>query len=113
MYYENFERLCKVNSVKPADVCRGTGISSATLTSWKKGVYTPKQDKLLLVADFFNVSLDEIVGNDFDTYSDEMAEMVSLIRNDAELSKALSKYFSLSSNKKKHVIDTINILSDK
>lgn len=112
MYYENFERLCTINSVKPADVCRGTGISSATLTSWKKGVYTPKQDKLLLIADFFNVSLDEIMGNDFDTYSDEMAEMVSQIRNDVDLSKALAKYFTLSDDKKRHVVELINLLSE-
>ena len=64
MYYENFERLCKENNKKPADVCRGTGISSATLTSWKKGKYTPKQDKLSLIANFFNVSVDVVINGD-------------------------------------------------
>ena len=46
MYYENFERLCREREVTPSQVSRGTDISTATLTSWKKGKYTPKQDKL-------------------------------------------------------------------
>ena len=112
MYYENFERLCKINNVKPIEVSRGTGIQTATLSSWKKGSYTPKQDKMLLIADFFNVSLDEIMGNESETYSDANAELVAKIRNDIELSQALNKYFNLPDNKKKHVIELINLLSE-
>jgi len=62
MYYENFEKLCKERGIRPADVSRGTGISTATLTSWKKGAYTPKSDKLALIASFFGVSLDYLMG---------------------------------------------------
>ena len=62
MYYENFERLCKERGIKPAEVSRGTGISTSTLTSWKKGAYTPKSNKLSLIAAFFGVSLDYLMG---------------------------------------------------
>ena len=58
MYYEIFEKLCDERGVKPAQVSKGTGISTATLSSWKKGKYTPKSDKLQLIADYFGVSLD-------------------------------------------------------
>ena len=51
MYYENFERLCNLNNVIPGTVSKATGISTATLTSWKQGKYTPKQDKLQKIAD--------------------------------------------------------------
>ena len=53
MYYENFRKLCELNNVKLGTVSRETGISTATLTSWKQGKYTPKQDKLQKIADFF------------------------------------------------------------
>lgn len=112
MYYENFERLCKVNNAKPADVCKGTGISSATLSSWKKGNYTPKQDKLHLIADFFDVSIDELMGTDLNNYPDDIVEMVRNIRDDVKLSKALTQYFNLSDAKKKHIVELINLLSD-
>ena len=44
--------------MKGADVTRATGIASSTLTDWKKGRYTPKQDKLQKIADFLGVSLE-------------------------------------------------------
>lgn len=46
MYYEKFAELCQKRNVTAADIARGTGIATATLTSWKKGRYTPKIDKL-------------------------------------------------------------------
>jgi len=58
MYYDRFTKLCEMNNVKPGAVSKGTGVSTATLTSWKQGKYTPKPDKLQKIADFFGVSLD-------------------------------------------------------
>ena len=114
MYYENFEKLCQINSVKPSHVSKATGISTATLTSWKKGTYTPKQDKLQLIADYFQVSVDYIMTGKEKTsdFTPESASLVAKIRNDAELTKALEKYFAMTPDKKKHVIDTINMLSE-
>lgn len=57
MYYERFEKLCTINNVKPGQVSRATGISTSTLSAWKMGRYTPKNDKLQLIADYFNVSI--------------------------------------------------------
>lgn len=61
MYYENFEQLCKQYKTNPSQVSKATGISTATLTSWKKGAYTPKQDKLQKIADHFNVTVDYLM----------------------------------------------------
>lgn len=62
MYYENFARLCELSDVKPSQVSKATGISTATLSSWKKGLYTPKNDKLQKIADFFQVPIEYIRG---------------------------------------------------
>lgn len=64
MYYQNFEQLCKQNNVTPNKVSKETGISTATLTSWKQGKYTPKTDKLKIIAEFFNVSLEYLMQNE-------------------------------------------------
>ena len=58
MYYDVFKKLCEERGVRPSDVSRATGISSATLTNWKKGNYTPKEDKMKLIADYFGVTTD-------------------------------------------------------
>lgn len=80
MYYEIFKKLCEINNVTPSKVSKATGISTATLTSWKKGVYTPKQDKLQLIADYFNVSVDYLMTGK------EMEFTIEMARTDAALS---------------------------
>lgn len=116
MYYEIFENLCKENGVKPGTVSRGTGIHTATLTAWKQGKYTPKQDKLQLIANYFGVSLEYLMNGTEksieEKYDTEYAKLVSKIRNDTELSKALIKYFDMSDEKKNHIIELINLFSE-
>ena len=91
MYYENFERLCNLNNVRPGTVSKATGISTATLTSWKQGKYTPKQDKLQLIADYFNVSLEYLMTGEEkeggETYylNEETANMAQSIFENKEL----------------------------
>ena len=58
MRYDIFESLCKNNHIKPIDVSRATGIAAATLSSWKKGNYYPKTEKLKKIADYFGVTLE-------------------------------------------------------
>ena len=91
MYYENFERLCNLNNVRPGTVSKATGISTATLTSWKQGKYTPKQDKLQLIADYFNVSLEYLMTGEEkeggETYylNEETAKMAQKIFDNKKL----------------------------
>lgn len=62
MYYEVFQKLCEEKGVKPGTVSKATGVPTSTLTAWKQGKYTPKNDKLQKIADYFDVPLDYITG---------------------------------------------------
>lgn len=55
--YEVFRRLCEEAHKKPSAVAVICGISPSTMTRWKHGEYTPKVDKLQVIADYFGVSL--------------------------------------------------------
>lgn len=59
--YEIFEQLCEKSGVTPYRVCKETGITTATISNWKAGRYTPKQDKLQKIADYFNVSVEYLM----------------------------------------------------
>ena len=61
--YEIFENLLKEKNVTAYRVSKETGIATATLSDWKNGRSTPKQDKLQKIADYFEVSLDYLTGN--------------------------------------------------
>lgn len=59
--YKIFENLCNKNNVTPYRVCKETGLTTATISNWKAGRYTPKQDKLQKIADYFGVTLEYLM----------------------------------------------------
>lgn len=115
--YEIFKQLCEVRNVTSYKVAKDTGISSTTLSAWKKGLYTPKQKTLLIISNYFNVSLNYLMtGTDKDTeeqFGKETSALIAKIKNDTALTQALQIYFELPPNKKQHVIDIIHMLGDK
>jgi transcriptional regulator with XRE-family HTH domain len=60
--YSIFEDLLTKNGLRIADISRETGIPYSTFTDWKAGRYTPKIDKLSKIANFFNISVEELTG---------------------------------------------------
>ena len=61
--YSRLEILLKENKITAYRLAKNTNINTATFSEWKKGTYTPKTDKLQKIADYFNVSLDWLLGN--------------------------------------------------
>ena len=60
--YEIYCKLKNLRGCKDSDVARVTGITRSTFSDWKKGKSTPKQDKLQKIAEYFNVSVDYLIG---------------------------------------------------
>lgn len=60
--YSIFEKLLKEHGVTAYKVSKATGVTTSTLTAWKKGDYTPKADKLQKIADYFGVTLPYLMG---------------------------------------------------
>lgn len=110
--YEIFEKLLKEHNITAYKVGKATGIAGSTFSDWKNGRSVPGLDKMIKISDYFGVSVEYLkTGKETtDNFSDENARLVAKIRNDAELSSALQKYFELSDVKKKHVIELINLL---
>ena len=55
--YQKFKQLLLERDTTAYAVSKETGISTATLSSWKNGHYTPKLDKIQILADYFNVPI--------------------------------------------------------
>ena len=55
--YERFEQLLQENDVSTYKVSKATGIAQSVFSAWKKGISTPKTDKLQRIADYFHVPL--------------------------------------------------------
>lgn len=56
--YEKFQQLLDKTDKTAYQVSKDTGVSTATLSSWKNGNYVPKLEKLKILADYFGVSIE-------------------------------------------------------
>lgn len=67
MFYDRFLDLCKEKGVKPSRVATDTGFNKGSVSVWKKkyenGEDTqPTSEILSKIADYFNVSIDYLLG---------------------------------------------------
>lgn len=88
--YSVFEKLLKDRGITAYKVAKDTGVTTATLSSWKTGRYEPKPEKLKIIADYFGVSLDYLMTGEekeSDKYylNDETAEMAQALFENRDL----------------------------
>ncbi len=88
--YSVFEKLLKDRGITAYKVAKDTGVTTATLSSWKTGRYEPKPEKLKIIADYFGVSVDYLMTGEekeSDKYylNDETAEMAQALFENRDL----------------------------
>ena len=59
--YAKYVELRDKRGIRDSDVAKATDIPQSTLTDWKNGKSSPKVEKLIKIADFFGITLDEFV----------------------------------------------------
>lgn len=61
--YLKFKELCDSRNVTPYQVSLGTDnkVSTTVLSQWKYGEYNLKLDKLILIANYFNVPVTDLI----------------------------------------------------
>lgn len=59
--YENFERILKVKGITPYRLAKDTGIAQSCLSDWKSRRSIPRVDKLIKIAEYLDVDLEELV----------------------------------------------------
>lgn len=87
--YEIFEELLKERGITAYRVAKDTGIGTATLTNWKKGKYTPKQDKMQKIADYLGVSIEYLSGKTEKKQVDEFVKTELNRRDYKDIEKVL------------------------
>lgn len=59
--YKRFEELLIASNKTMYQVSKDTGIAQSTLSEWKSGKSRPKADKLLILANYFSVPVEEFI----------------------------------------------------
>lgn len=85
MFYSVFVELCKKRGVKPSAAAAAIGFNRSSITNWKNNGYTPRRDLLVKVAQYFNVSVDYLLGNEINLA--DIGEDIYSIKNIMPLPK--------------------------
>lgn len=62
MFFDIFKSLCEENGVSCKRAVADIGLSNSISTKWKKTGATPKGETLLMIAEYFGVSTDYLLG---------------------------------------------------
>jgi len=119
--YKIFIKILEERKITVYKVAKATGISTATMTQWKKGISTPKQDKLKKIADYLGVSVDYLMtGKEPEPniqITDESGKLIILDDDTIELIDSLRSkpemkmLFSVSRNAtKEDIIKAVKII---
>lgn len=108
MFYDLYCALCKQKNVKPTRAAIEIGLSKGLPSTWKKSGTTPQREQLIKIAEYFEVSVDYLLGkekspaikdDDEAQISDEVLELAKIISD-------------LPEDKKKTMLDLIDLLRD-
>ncbi len=75
---ENIKVLCIENGMSIPKLEKALGFGNGAIYTWKK--VSPSIDKIRCVADYFNVSINKITGDDMDKLEEEFPEGVQVLR---------------------------------
>ena len=108
---ENIKNICREKkNISITTLEQELGYSNGSLAKAKD----IPSSRIAEIANFLDVSMEFLmtgIEKSLDEkYGDEMTHLYALIRNDAVLSKALHKYFTLTKDMKKHVLELIDFL---
>ena len=109
---QRIKDLCKKNEISMNALEKKLGLGIGYIS--KLGKTVPSTKKIQLIADYFNVSIDYIMtGEEYKSeFTPEQATLDLLLSQDMELKEALKLYATLSDEKKKHIIETIKMMSE-
>lgn len=101
--YERFEELLNINHKTAYAVSKATGISTVTLSNWKNGKYTPKQEKMQILADYFNVSVSYLMNG-------KEEEKKPLPEYDPDFIKVIDMYSKLNDEQKEIIKNMMKVM---
>lgn len=61
-FYNNYVRLCAENNMSPSAAALAIGLKKSNVTYWKNGRNNPSDVTLAKIANFFGVTVEELMG---------------------------------------------------
>ena len=107
-FRERFSQLLEESEKTITEISRDLHVSNQTVSAWKTGTRSPKQPTVIVIADYFGVSFEWIMGFDV-----ERAEKTPKQIEDPEIHIVSGMMEGMTKEQKQQVIDLIRILVKK
>lgn len=110
MFYDTFLNLCNAKKEKPTPVLSKLGISTGSISNWQQNKTVPSGDTLAKIADYFDVSVDYLLGREeqkekpTDDFPVSFEDFSAGIKN----KERAAKIAELSPKKQKFLFDSID-----
>lgn len=89
-FYEQLEKLCQKEGVKPSTLVESLGMSKGTMSNWKRGG-TPNAEAVVRIAEHFGVTTDYLLlGHDSNEESED--ELIYVSEFDKKLIETYRNY---------------------
>lgn len=95
-FSENLRRLRKAKDIKQEALAEAMNVSRQTVSKWENGTAMPDFKKLNALAEYFGVTMDELLGfsndkNNNDNINDYTKEYIKTSLSHLKICKALKK----------------------
>lgn len=116
---ENIQKFRKELNLSQEELAERCGVSRQAVTKWEADESIPALEKLVLLADIFEITIDELVGRvEHNTHSRLMALVKSLAAEDIptseddDISAIVSRYISFAERMKMDPVDILNGMTE-
>lgn len=105
---ERLRQIMSIRGVKQVDVIQSTGITKGALSSYTTGRYIPKQDKIYILAKYFDVSEAWLMG--YDVPMDRRTAAPATDQVDFKKEELMRNYDLLNDEGKENLLNQSRIL---
>ena len=111
--YEIYEKLRDAKGYTNADVGRATGVSTATLSQWKTGRYTPKMDKLEKIAAFLSVPTEYLITGKLPSLDCDATKIAQYVIDNDTVRLIVEGVQGLNEREREWVLEAIQFINKK
>lgn len=116
---QRLKELMKMFDLKQADICDRTGIDKSVISLYVNGNRVPRQDKLSIIADAYNIDPTWLMGYDVpmarktDNIRDiEISNITKAAAASSETRRALTMFINLPAKQQEVVTNLLDLLSN-
>ncbi|SMC41265.1 helix-turn-helix transcriptional regulator [Papillibacter cinnamivorans] len=92
MFYDIYKSLCEKKGISPSRAAEEMSFNRSSVSNWKKNGYTPRREILVKIADYFDTTVDSLLGENDSSIHEHFFELLKdeKFRELAELFSQLS-----------------------